>query len=73
MTHRNGYMWLLHAWYPDEWWKATPAERDYEPVICSQDEIEKMLEHAILVDHYASVDGEERFQPTNVSGLVSDH
>lgn len=70
MTHRNGYLWLLHAWYPSEWWTDTPADRTYEPVLCSREELEEMIEYGILINHYASVEEEQRGAVTN-SSLVS--
>jgi hypothetical protein len=57
LTLSNGYLWLLHAWYPPNWWLAEAAERSgYTPEICSLEEIEGMIEYAILVDHFASTE-----------------
>ena len=73
MTHANGYLWLFHAWYPREWWLDDPAERtSYEPTICQRNEIEEMIEHAILIDHYANVEEEHRQDPTNATLVSAD-
>lgn len=63
LTHRNGYQWILFHWYPDQWWLNPPANRTYQPAVCSQSEIVSILDFAITVDHYPCVDPDT---PTNV-------
>lgn len=71
MTHQNGYMWMLFAWYPEEWWLDPPVNRTrYTPEECQQSEIEDILEHALLIDHFPYVSEGEKSIPTS-SGLVS--
>ena len=57
LTHENGYLWLLFAWYPINWWTTEPANRtSYEPRTCSEDVLERMLEYSIVIDHYTYVE-----------------
>ena len=64
----NGYLWLSFAWYPDEWWTAPANRTNYNPLRCSQDELESMIEHSVIIDHYAHV--QDKNSSTDV-GIVS--
>ena len=55
LTLSNGYLWLTFAWYPDEWWTEPANRTNYNPVTCPQDVLESMIEHSIIIDHYAYV------------------
>jgi hypothetical protein len=55
LTQSNGYLWLSYAWYPDEWWTEPANRTNYEPVVCPQQVLESMIEHSIIIDHYAYV------------------
>ena len=74
MTHEAGYQWLTFAWYPTEWWKAEPADRDgqYTPILCDTADLEKMIEHSFIIDHYPFVEEEDRGQPTDINDMVSE-
>lgn len=72
MTLENGYTWISFAWYPENWWTMDPLERfSYTPVTCTQDEIESIVEHAILIDHFAFVEEDYRDNTTaaNIVGV----
>ena len=55
LTLFNGYLWLSYAWYPDEWWTEPANRTNYEPVVCPREVLESMIEHSIIIDHYAYV------------------
>lgn len=64
LTLSNGYLWLTFAWYPDEWWTEPANRTNYNPVTCPQDVLESMIEHSIIIDHYAYV--QDKNSSTNV-------
>ena len=49
MTHQNGYMWMLYAWYPQQWWNETNS---YEASDCTIGELTEMLTHAIAISQF---------------------
>lgn len=72
MTHENGYLWLLFAWYPPMWWSPSNLQErnSYVPVNCSREEIESMVEFAVPIDVFPYVADENRQDPTS-SNMVS--
>ena len=71
MTSRNGYVWLLFAWYQDNWWQDEPVSHStYNPITCHISELEEILEYAILIDHFPFVPPEDRSMATD-AGMVS--
>ena len=71
MTFRNGYVWLLFAWYQDNWWQDESVSRSiYNPITCRISELEEILEYAILIDHFPFVPPEDRSMTTD-AGMVS--
>ena len=71
MTFRNSYVWLLFAWYQDNWWLDKPVSQSiYNPITCTTSELEEILERAILIDHFPFVPPENRSMTTD-TGMVS--
>ena len=70
MTFGNSYVWLLFAWYQDNWWQDEPVSRSiYNPITCTTSELEEILERAILIDHFPFVPPENRSMTTD-AGMV---
>lgn len=71
MTFGNSYVWLLFAWYQDNWWLDKPVSQSiYNPITCTTSELEEILERAILIDHFPFVPPENRSMTTD-TGMVS--
>ena len=71
MTLSNGYVWLLFAWYQDNWWQDEPLFlASYNQINCSSSEMEEILDRAILIDHFPFVPPENRSMTTD-TGMVS--
>ena len=71
MTLNDGYVWLLFAWYQDNWWLDNPIpQTSYNQTICTSAQLEEILERAILIDHFPFVPPENRSMTTD-TGMVS--
>ena len=69
MTFSDGYVWLLFAWYQDNWWQDQPLfQASYDQISCSVSELEEILDRAILIDHFPFV---ENRSMTTDAGMVS--
>ena len=71
MTLNDGYVWLLFAWYQDNWWQDDPIpQTSYNQTICTSSQLKEILERAILIDHFPFVPPENRSMTTD-AGMVS--
>lgn len=60
MTHME-YVWILHGWYPENWWKAS-AEGD-----CSSSQMVDVLNLSIIIEHQLDL---ARIHNATVSGYT---